>query len=94
MLQFLWFDRSAMTVITLSSSFPNLQYCTGYIRIKGGSQLHNPAFLELLKTFLKRLAKYVDFRGAESKTELSFSLSRTISQKSALSKISGMGTLG
>jgi hypothetical protein len=53
-----------------------------------------PAFLQLLKTFLKILAKFVDFWGAESKTELSFSLSCTISPKSALSIISGMCTPG
>jgi hypothetical protein len=55
---------------------------------------HRPAFLELLRTFLKILAKYMGFWGAESKIELSFSLSRTISPKPALSIISVMCTLG
>jgi hypothetical protein len=39
---------------------------------------------------LKILAKLIDFWGAESKTELKFSLSRNISLKSALSIISVM----
>jgi hypothetical protein len=55
---------------------------------------HRPAFLQLLKMLLKILGKCMDFWGAESKTELSFSLSRTISPKSALSIISGMCTPG
>jgi hypothetical protein len=33
---------------------------------------HRPAFLQLLKMFLKILAKFIDFWGAESKTELKF----------------------
>jgi hypothetical protein len=57
-------------------------------------RLHRPAFLQLLQTFLKILAKCIDFLGAESKTDLTFSLSRTISPKSALSIISGMCTPG
>jgi hypothetical protein len=36
MLQLSWFDRSYMTVVTLLSSFPNLQNSTGYIHLKGG----------------------------------------------------------
>jgi hypothetical protein len=35
-------------------------------------KLHRPAFLQLLKTFLKILAKFIDFWGAESKTEINF----------------------
>jgi hypothetical protein len=55
-------------------------------------QKHRLTFLQLLKTFLKILATFIDFWGAESKTELSFSLSRTISPKSAFSIISDMCT--
>jgi hypothetical protein len=55
---------------------------------------NRPAFLQLLKTFLKILAKFIDVWGDESKTELSFSLSHTISPESALSIISCMCILG
>jgi hypothetical protein len=53
-----------------------------------------PTFLQLPKTFLKILAKYIDFWVAESKTELNFFQSRTIFPKSALSTISGICTPG
>jgi hypothetical protein len=43
---------------------------------------------------LKILAKFIDFWGAESKTELSCSPPHTISPKSALSIISGICTPG
>jgi hypothetical protein len=48
----------------------------------------------VVENVFESLVKYIDFWGAESKTELSFSLSRTFSPKSALSIISGMCTLG
>jgi hypothetical protein len=44
--------------------------------------------------FSKLLAKFMDFWGAESKTELIISLSRTVFPKSALSIISGVRTPG
>jgi hypothetical protein len=55
--------------------------------------LHRLAFLQLLETFLKLLATLINFWGAESKTDFNFSLSRTISTKSAFSLFSGMCTL-
>jgi hypothetical protein len=47
-----------------------------------------------METLLKILAKFADFWGAEYKTELNFSLSRTISPESALSVISDVCTPG
>jgi hypothetical protein len=54
--------------------------------------LHRPAFLQLVKPFLEILARFIDFWVTGSKTELNFSLSRTIFPQSALSIVSGMCT--
>jgi hypothetical protein len=65
-----------------------------YYNLFCDDELHRPAFLQLLKTFLKMLAEFIHFWGAESKPELNFSLSRTMPSKPALSIISGMCTPG